>query len=100
MENTPLLSIGEMITDALRREIAAQIAVAFDVRPSLPLDRRQVAELLKISLPTLKKRTDDGTLNCTRVGRRVLYERAQIDALLQRGTKWKKNPLRMNTKGL
>jgi len=24
----PLLSIGEMITDALRREIAAQIAVA------------------------------------------------------------------------
>ena len=86
MENTPLLSIGEMITDALRREIAAQIAVAFDRRPSLPLDRRQVAELLKISLPTLKKRTDDGTLNCTRVGRRVLYERAQIDALLQRGT--------------
>ena len=83
----PLLSIGEMITDALRREVAAQIAVVLDVRPSLPLDRRQVAELLKISLPTLKKRTDDGTLNCTRVGRRVLYERAQIDALLQRGTK-------------
>ena len=83
MENTPLLSIGEMITDALRREIGAQIAVAFDRRPSVPLDRRQVAELLKISLPTLKKRTHDGTLNCTRVGRRVLYERAQIDALLQ-----------------
>lgn len=37
MENTPLLSIGEMITDALRREIAAQIAVAFDVRPSCHL---------------------------------------------------------------
>ena len=79
----PSPSIGEMITDALRCEIAAQIAVAFDRRPSLALDRRQVAELLKISLPTLKKRTDDGTLNCTRVGRRVLYERAQIDALLQ-----------------
>ena len=46
-------------------------------------DRRQVAELLKISLPTLKKRTDDGVIHCTRIGRRVLFDRAQIDALLQ-----------------
>lgn len=77
------LSIGDMITDALRREIAAQIAVVLDRRPSVPLDRRQVAELLKISLPTLKKRTDDGVIHCTRIGRRVLYERSQIDALMQ-----------------
>ena len=83
MENTPLLSIGEMITDALRREIAAQIALVLDRRPSLPLDRRQVAELLKISLPTLLKRTQDGVIPCTRIGRRVLFDRAQIDALLQ-----------------
>ena len=77
------LSIGELIADALRREIAAQIAVALDRRPSLPLDRRQVAELLKISLPTLKKRMDDGSIRCTRIGRRVLFERSQIDALMQ-----------------
>ena len=77
------LSIGDMITDALRREIAAQIAVVLDRRPSVPLDRRQVAELLKISLPTLKKRTDDGVIRCTRIGRRVLFERSQIDALMQ-----------------
>lgn len=83
MENTPLLSIGELITDALRREIAAQIAVVLDRRPSVPLDRRQVAELLKISLPTLKKRMDDGSIRCTRIGRRVLFERSQIDALMQ-----------------
>lgn len=76
------LSIGDMITDALRREIAAQIAVALDRRPSVPLDRRQVAELLKISLPTLKKRMDDGSINCTRIGRRVLFDRSQIDAML------------------
>ena len=103
MENTPLLSIGEMITDALRREIAAQIAVAFDRRPSLPLDRRQVAELLKISLPTLKKRTDDGVIHCTRIGRRVLFDRAQIDALMQLkgASNWeqKKCPLRANVAG-
>ena len=79
----PSPSIGELITDTLRREIAAQIAVVLDRRPSVPLDRRQVAELLKISLPTLKKRTDEGVIHCTRIGRRVLYERAQIDALMQ-----------------
>jgi len=83
MENTPLLSIGEMITDYLRHEIAAQIAVTLAGRPSVPLDRRQVAELLKISLPTLKKRMDDGSIPCTRIGRRVLFDRAQIDALMQ-----------------
>ena len=79
----PSPAIGELITDALRREIAAQIAVVLDRRPSVPLDRSQVAELLKISLPTLKKRTDEGVLHCTRIGRRVLFDRAQIDALLQ-----------------
>lgn len=79
----PLQSIGELITDALRRFVADEIAATTIVRPSLPLDRRQVAELLKISLPTLKKRTDDGVIHCTRIGRRVLFDRAQIDALLQ-----------------
>lgn len=79
----PLLSIGEIISDALRREIAAQIAVVLDRRPSETLDRRTVAGLLKISLPTLKKRTDDGSIHCTRLGRRVLFERSQIDALMQ-----------------
>ena len=79
----PLQSVGEIISDALRHEIAAQIAVALDRSPSEILDRRQVCDLLKISLPTLKKRTDDGVIFCTRIGRRVLFERSQIDALLQ-----------------
>ena len=79
----PLQLIGQAITDDLRRFIAEEIAVALDRRPSETLDRRQVAELLKISLPTLLKRTQDGVIPCTRIGRRVLFERAQIDALLQ-----------------
>ena len=79
----PLQLIGQAITDNLRRFIAEEIAVALDRRPSETLDRRQVAELLKISLPTLKKRMDDGSIRCTRIGRRVLFYRAQIDALMQ-----------------
>jgi len=79
----PLQLIGQAITDDLRRFIAEEIAVALNRRPTEILDRRQVAELLKISLPTLKKRMDDGSIHCTRIGRRVLFDRAQIDALMQ-----------------
>ena len=79
----PLQSVGEIISDALRYEIAAQIAVALDRRPSEILSRRQVCDLLKISLPTLLRRTVDGVIPCTRIGRRVLFERSQIDALLK-----------------
>jgi len=79
----PLQLIGQAITDDLRRFIAEEIAVALNRRPTEILDRRQVAELLKISLPTLLKRTQDGVIPCTRIGRRVLFERAQIHALLQ-----------------
>ena len=88
----PLQLIGQAITDDLRRFIAEEIAVAIDRRPTEILDRRQVAELLKISLPTLKKRTDDGSIHCTRIGRRVLFDRAQIDALMQSkgAQKWDK----------
>ena len=79
----PLQLIGQAITDDLRRFIAEEIAVAIDRRPTEILDRRQVAELLKISLPTLLKRTQDGVIPSTRIGRRVLFDRAQIDALMQ-----------------
>ena len=79
----PLQLIGQAITDDLRRFIAEEIAVAIDRRPTEILDRRQVAELLKISLPTLLKRTQDGVIPCTRIGMRVLFDRAQIDALMQ-----------------
>lgn len=82
----PLQSIGELITDALRRFVADEIAATTIVRPSETLSRREVAALFKISLPTLLRRTVDGSIPCTRLGRRVLYERSQIDALLQKSS--------------
>jgi excisionase family DNA binding protein len=75
-------SIGAMITDALRRFIVDEIAIAINRRPTETISREETAALLKISLPTLLKRTADGTIPCVRVGRRVLFQRAQIEALL------------------
>ena len=42
------------------------------------LSRQEVAELLKISLPTLNEYTRKGIIKGSRVGSRVLYDEAQI----------------------
>ena len=78
----PLQLIGQAITDDLRRYIDAQIALAIDRRPAETLDRKETAALLKISLPTLLKRVNDGTIPSTKIGRRCLFLRAEIDAML------------------
>ena len=79
----PLQSIGQAITGDLRAYIDARISFTLDQRPTQTLDRIQTAALLKISLPTLLKRVNDGSIPCTRIGRRCLFERSQIDALLK-----------------
>ena len=78
----PLQLIGQAITDDLRRYIDAQIALAVVRRPAETLDRKETAALLKISLPTLLKRVNDGTIPSTKIGRRCLFLRAEIDAML------------------
>lgn len=46
------------------------------------LSRFEVAKLLKISLPTLHNLTINGVLSGYRVGRRVLYKKAEVDSSL------------------
>ncbi|WP_417396931.1 helix-turn-helix domain-containing protein [Gimesia chilikensis] len=44
----------------------------------LVLTPAQACELLQISIPTLRKLTNDGTIPCKRIGHRVRYP---VDAL-------------------
>ncbi|MEJ7823694.1 MAG: helix-turn-helix domain-containing protein [Chitinophagaceae bacterium] len=44
------------------------------------ITRKEVAELLKISLPTLHDWTKQGWLPSYKMGNRVLYKRSEIDA--------------------
>ena len=48
------------------------------------ITRQEAAALLKISLPTLNKRTKDGNLVAYRIGTRVLYKRTEIIASLDK----------------
>ncbi len=43
-------------------------------KPPVLLSRKEVAAILKITLPTLQKHTDSGLLKAHYVGRRVLYD--------------------------
>jgi excisionase family DNA binding protein len=43
------------------------------------LNRFEVADLLKISLPTLNNWSKDGTIQSYRIGNRVLYKAEEID---------------------
>lgn len=48
-------------------------------------NRKEAAEILHITLPTLASLTSDGRITAKKVGRRVLYDSAQIDALVTSG---------------
>lgn len=56
------------------------------------LNRFEVVELLKISLPTLANWTKEGILQSYRIGKRVLYRVDEVNSSLQkvRNLKYKK----------
>lgn len=47
------------------------------------LTRKQTAEKLKVSLPTLNEYTKNGKINGYRFGVRVLYKQSEIEAALK-----------------
>lgn len=48
------------------------------------LTRKDTAQLLKISLPTLGEWTKNGTITAYRIGNRVLYKLNEVDEALER----------------
>lgn len=76
--------VGE-ITRAVRAELAAMPAPVQRVEaPEELLGRDQAAQLLGITLPTLRLYTHKGMVNGYRIGSRVRYKRSEVIASLQR----------------
>ena len=73
------------ITRAVRAEVAAMPAPVQHVAPPEELlSRDQAAQLLAITLPTLREYTHKGLVNGYRIGTRVRYKRSEVIASLQR----------------
>ena len=64
---------------AVREEVADAIeADRQKKRPPKMYGRDEVCKILNISKPTLWQRTKSGEIKATHVGRRVLYEEAEV----------------------
>ena len=79
----------EPLIDAVVEQLAERAWTRMQVimRPPEPryYSRIEAAKILRITLPTLANLTSNGRLTAKKVGRRVLYDSAQIDALVASG---------------
>ncbi|MBR4920343.1 MAG: helix-turn-helix domain-containing protein [Prevotella sp.] len=51
-------------------------------KPSKKYTRKEVSKMASISLPTLWQKTKNGEINATHIGRRVLYDEAEVKRFL------------------
>ena len=82
LHQTPLSDIRALISEA----VAEQFKVYQPKQEKEPvkiLTRQETALMLGVSLPTLNEWTKNGTIQGTRIGTRVRYRMADIDAALK-----------------
>jgi excisionase family DNA binding protein len=82
IQGISLDDLRELIYECLERKAVNNNPCNMDLEGDELLTRKDAAELLHISLPTLLERTKDGTLTSYRVGSRILYKRSELEASL------------------
>lgn len=74
-------SIKTIVSETVQNAVAGLTTAAKDETPEL-ITRKETAELLGVTLPTLHVWTKNGVIPAKRIGTRVRYEkRAVMDAL-------------------
>lgn len=69
-----------VVSDEVRRTIEDERQKA---RPERYLSRDEVCQLIGISKPTLWKKTKDGEIKATTVGRRVTYAESEVKRFME-----------------
>jgi len=88
MENSAvILNIADfeaVIYQSVRKAISEieNARTPTDERDQL-LTRKEAAEYLKITLPTLRKHTIAGVVRCHEIGSRILYKRKELESALR-----------------
>lgn len=77
--------IGELIDKKLNKEQSH----LFSANQTNFLSRQEVAQLLKISLPTLNEWTKLGWLQSYKIGNRVLYKSDEVEAAILKVSNYK-----------
>lgn len=81
--NVPLSEFQELISAAVRSELAGMKPKEKETTTAEFLTRKETADRLKISLPTLHLWTRTGTIQGYRISGRVLYKSAEIESSLK-----------------
>ena len=81
--NVPLNEFKELVAAAVRSELSGMKSNDKESTKTEFLTRKQTADRLKISLPTLHLWTRTGTIQGYRISGRVLYKSAEIESSLQ-----------------
>lgn len=79
----PLPELIAQIRTMIKEELAAAQPSPAETENGY-LTRKEAAELLSITLPTLQQRILDGTFKAYRVGRRVYLKAAEVDKSMKR----------------
>ncbi len=82
----------ELVEPGLRAIIRDEVRRAIDQarqqeKPERMLTRREVSQMLHVSLPTLWSRVKEGKINAAKNGRRVLFAESEIKRYLKEGYK-------------
>lgn len=75
--------VQDWISTTIRDEVEKALeADRQKLKPCKQFSRDEVCEMLKISKPTLWAKTKAGEIRATHIGRRVLYDEAEIKRFL------------------
>lgn len=72
--------LRQVIRDEVRRTLQEERQKA---RPERYLSRDEVCKMIGISKVTLWKKTDDGLIKATKVGRRVTYAESEVKRFME-----------------
>lgn len=77
--------LKDIVKEAIREmNSESKNSVQFSIADTELLDRKQAAQILNISLPTLDLYSKEGVINARRIGKKILYRK---DELLSAGKK-------------
>lgn len=79
IQQAAIISFFAPVIDEIVDRVSERVLTATVKKEPKYYTRKETADLLHITLPTLARLTKDGLITCKRVGTRVLYESNSID---------------------
>ncbi len=81
LTQVPVSDLVKEITKAIREELGSETKATSPTEELL--SRKEAAQLMHITLPTLRAHTRSGRFSAYRIGRRILYKKSELLASMK-----------------